>query len=92
MHFDLVSTRTIVNFIPRTGQNSLDENSHVVVPLPPDSPDLELSDFWLFDHIKTSLACREFNHADELLEAVIQFLNEIQPSELQLVFTTGPNE
>jgi hypothetical protein len=41
-------------------------------------------DFWLFDHIKTSFAGRVFNDSDELLEAVIEFLNEIQPFELQL--------
>jgi hypothetical protein len=50
------------------------------------------SDFWLFGHIKTSVAGRVFNHADELLEAVIEFLNDMKPSELQLVFTTRSNE
>jgi hypothetical protein len=44
------------------------------------------SDFWLFGHVKRFLVCRVFNDADELLEAVIEFLNEIQPSELRLVF------
>jgi hypothetical protein len=58
----------------------------MTVPHPPYSSDLALSDFWLFGHIKTSLAARVFNDADELLEAVIEFLNKIQPSELQLVF------
>jgi hypothetical protein len=44
------------------------------------------SDFWLFGCIKTSLAGRVFNCADELLEVVIEFLSEIQPSELQFIF------
>jgi hypothetical protein len=69
-----------------------DENSLVAVPCPPDSPDLPPSDFWLFGHINASLARREFNDIDELLEAVIGFLNEIQPSELHLLFTTGSSE
>jgi hypothetical protein len=33
-----------------------DENSLVTVPRPPSSPDLASSDFWLFGHVKTSLA------------------------------------
>jgi hypothetical protein len=46
------------------------------------SPD----NFWLFCHIKTSLAGRIVNDVAELPNAIIEFLNEIQPSELQLVF------
>jgi hypothetical protein len=51
----------------------------------PDSPDLAPSDFWLFGRIKTILVGRAFNDVDELLEAVIKFLNEIELRELQLV-------
>jgi hypothetical protein len=40
----------------------------------------------ILGHIKASLADRVFNDADELLEAIIEFFNEIQSSELQLVF------
>jgi hypothetical protein len=43
------------------------------------------------DHVKTSLPGRAFNDVGELREAVIEFPNEIHPSELQLVFTTGSN-
>jgi hypothetical protein len=67
-------------------QNRFNENSLITVPSPPYSPDLAPSDFWLFGQIKISLAGRVFNDVDELLEAVIQFLNEIQPAELYLVF------
>jgi transposase len=62
------------------------ENSLVTVPHPPYSPDLAPFDFWFFDQIKTSLAGRVFNDVDEPLEPAIGFLNEIWPSELQLVF------
>jgi transposase len=64
----------------------VDGNSLVPVPHPPYSPDLVLSEFWLFGHIKTSLAGYVFNNADELLEAVFAFLNQIHPYELQLIF------
>jgi hypothetical protein len=73
-------------------QNSFDENSLVTVPHPSSSPDLATSNFWLFGYIKTVLACRVFDDVDEFLEAVIESFNEIQPSEFQLVFTTGSNE
>jgi hypothetical protein len=63
-----------------------DENCLVNVPHPPYSSDLTPSNFWLLGHIKISLAGRVFNGVDELLETVIEFLNEIQPSELQFAF------
>jgi hypothetical protein len=62
------------------------------VSRPPYSPDLALSDFWLFGYIKTSLVSRVFNDPKKLLEAVIGVLNEIRPTELQFVFTTRSNE
>jgi histone-lysine N-methyltransferase SETMAR len=49
-----------------------DGTSHVTVPHPPYSPDLASSEFWLFGHIKTSLAARVFNDTEELLEGVIE--------------------
>jgi hypothetical protein len=54
-------------------QNSFDENSLVTVPHPPFSSDLAPSDFWLFGHMKISLAGPVFNDVDELLEVVIEF-------------------
>jgi hypothetical protein len=53
---------------------------------------LSTSNFWLFDHIKPSLGGCVFDDIDELFEAVIESFNDIQPSELQLVLTTGSNE
>jgi hypothetical protein len=46
---------------------------------------LASSDFWLFGHIRTYLAGCVFNDVDDLLDAIIEFSNEIQVSELQLV-------
>jgi hypothetical protein len=63
-----------------------DEISLVTFPHPLYSPDLALSDFWLFGHIKSLHAGRVFSDADGLLEALIEFLNEVQPSELQPLF------
>jgi hypothetical protein len=67
-------------------QTVFDENFLITVPNPPYSPDLAPSDSWCFCHIKTSLAVRVFSDLDEVLEVVIEFLNEIQPSELQFAF------
>jgi hypothetical protein len=63
-----------------------DKKIILIVSYPPYSSDLSLFGFWLFVSIKTSLGSRVFSDADELLAAVIESLNEIQPSELQLVF------
>jgi hypothetical protein len=49
------------------------ENHIGSVPRPPYSPDLTPSEFWLFGNVKTSL------EPEQLLEAITEFLNEIQP-------------
>jgi hypothetical protein len=62
-------------------------HNHLVhVPSPPFSPDLALSDFWIFGHIKNSLVGQTFDGPEDLLEDIIAFLGEIQASELQIVF------
>jgi hypothetical protein len=76
----------------KASEQFLDDNSLVIVLHPPSSSDLTPSDFWLFGQIWASLTGPIFNDIDELPELVSKFLNEIQPTELQLVFTTGPNE
>jgi hypothetical protein len=76
----------MVGFIFECVKTVFDGNSLILISHPPYSPDLAPSNFWLFGHIKTSLARRIFNDADEFLEAVIELLIEIQPPELQLVF------
>jgi hypothetical protein len=59
----------------------------VRMPHPPDYPDISPSDFWLFGHVKNSLAGRTFDVPEQLLEAIIGLLDEIQPSELDVVFS-----
>jgi hypothetical protein len=54
---------------------------------PPDSPDIALSDFRLFGYMKNSLAGRTFDEPEQLLEAITEFLDEIQPSELEALFS-----
>jgi hypothetical protein len=71
---------------------SFDKISLVTVRHPPYNPDLAPSDFWLFGYITATLRGRVFNDVYEFLEAVLEFLNEIHPSELQPVFTTRSNE
>jgi hypothetical protein len=50
------------------------------------------SAFWRFGQTTPPLAHYAFNDINKLLEAAIDFLNEIRPSELQFVFITGSNE
>jgi hypothetical protein len=57
------------------------------VPHPPYIPDIALSSFWLFGHVKTFLAGRTFDEPEQLLEAITQFWDEIQSSELEVVFS-----
>jgi hypothetical protein len=66
-------------------QQFFNENSLVTVPHSPYSPDLAPSNLWLYGHFKTSLLGRLSNDIYELLQGVIEFLKEIQRSELQLV-------
>jgi transposase len=58
-----------IHFSKVTEQFSI-ENQLLHVPHPPYSPELALSDFWLFGHIKTGLAGRSFAEPEELLEGV----------------------
>jgi hypothetical protein len=57
------------------------------VPHPPYSPDLALSGFWLFGHVKTSLVGQTFDEPGQLLEAITELLNEIQPLEVVAIFS-----
>jgi hypothetical protein len=66
-------------------QNDFDDNVLDTVPHSSYSRDLAPSDFWPFWHVKTSLASRVFNDLHKLLEMVIEFLSEIQLSELPVV-------
>jgi hypothetical protein len=50
------------------------------------SPDLALSDFWLFGHMKIALQEHKFEEPEQLLEGIYDFMNDMQPSELIFVF------
>jgi hypothetical protein len=62
------------------------DNQIVHVPHPPYSPDLALSDFWIFGHIETDLVGQSFAEPEGLFEGIMAFLEEVQVSELKLVF------
>jgi hypothetical protein len=61
------------------------ENQIIHVLLPPYSPDLAPSDFWLFDHMKAGLAGQSLAEPEGLFEGIMAFLEEVQVSELKLV-------
>jgi hypothetical protein len=53
----------------------------------PYSPDLAPSDFWLFGHVKTSLVGKTLDAPEDLLGAVTEFSEEIQPSRREIAFS-----
>jgi hypothetical protein len=62
------------------------EDQIVHVPHSPYDPDLAPSDFWLFGHMKAGLAGQSFAEPEGIFEGMVVFLEEIQISELKLVF------
>jgi histone-lysine N-methyltransferase SETMAR len=75
-----------VNF-SRVTEQFIARNHVSRVPQPAYSPDLAPSDFWLFGHLKNSLTGRMFDDPEELLDGITTFLEEVQPSELHIVFS-----
>jgi histone-lysine N-methyltransferase SETMAR len=56
------------------------------VPHPPYSSNLTPTDFYVFGHVKNCLAGASFADVDELLEAVMTILGEIEKVTLEAVF------
>jgi histone-lysine N-methyltransferase SETMAR len=71
----------------RVTEQFIAENHLARVPQPAYSPDLAPSDFWFFRRLKNSLAGRMFDGPEELLEGITSFVEEVQPSELHVVFS-----
>jgi histone-lysine N-methyltransferase SETMAR len=72
---------------PNATQQFVIESHIGCVPHPPYNPDLAPSDLWLFGYVKTSLVGQSFDKPEQLLEATTEFLNEIQPPEVVVVFS-----
>jgi hypothetical protein len=53
----------------------------------PYSPDIVRSDFCLFCYAKNSLVGWTLDETEQLLEAITEFLNEVQPSKLEAIFS-----
>jgi hypothetical protein len=68
-------------------EQPITENHILHVPHPLYSPDLAPSDFWSFGFVKTSLVGKKLDAPENLPEAVTEFLGEIQPLELEIVFS-----
>jgi hypothetical protein len=66
--------------------NFFAENEIVRVLYPLDNLDLTPSDFWIFGHMKVSLAGKSFSRPEELLDCINAFLEEIHGAELTVVF------
>jgi transposase len=66
-----------IHFLKATEQ-FITENHIERVPDPSYSPNLAPSDFWPFSHVKASLVRQTCDEPVQLLEAITEFLNEIQ--------------
>jgi hypothetical protein len=75
-----------IHFLKATEQ-FITENYIVRVLRPPSSPGLAPLGFWVFGHVKTSLVGQTFDEPEQLLEAITEFFNEIQPPEVVAVFS-----
>jgi hypothetical protein len=76
---------------PHTARMALDfmeRNAMERAPYPSYSPDMALSDFHLFGHVKHLLAGHEFANRDNLLEAGDHILSGIGKEILERVFPT----
>jgi hypothetical protein len=56
----------------------MEENGMIRAPHPPYSPDLALSDFYLFDCVKQCLRGQSFETADELFSSIEAVLRGIE--------------
>jgi hypothetical protein len=60
----------------------MDHNSLKIAPHPPYSPDLAISDFYLFGYVKDQLQGHEFKEGAELVSVISEILNQISPDIL----------
>jgi hypothetical protein len=70
----------------KDSQKFFDDNSLLRLPQPHYSQDLAPLNFWLFGHVKSALNGSKFEGPDELLQGIHDFFNEVQGSELMMVF------
>jgi hypothetical protein len=67
-------------------QQFMVRNEIVIAPNPPYSPDLALSDFYLFGHVKGLLRGESFDIGEQLLLAVEGILRPLEKWTLTKVF------
>jgi hypothetical protein len=56
------------------------------MPHPPDSPEINRCDFWLFGTLKQILRDREFPSSDKIEDAIAQAWNDLAFDDIQSVF------
>jgi histone-lysine N-methyltransferase SETMAR len=80
LHFDNAGAH-----ITRLTTDYMNRNQLVRTPHPPFSPNLALSDFYLFDKVEMALMERMFNDENKLFQCVMDMLNDISRGELEAV-------
>lgn len=64
--------------------NYLESEGIIVIPHPPNSPDLSPCDFWLFDFVKENLTDQD--GSESMYRAVSNFMNSLNKDEYRKTF------
>jgi hypothetical protein len=81
IHLDNCSVHT-----SRVSTEWLDEHDMLRMPQPPYSPDLALSDFYLFPTVKEKLERTQMADEDQFFESLEAILRRIDQEELNRIF------
>jgi histone-lysine N-methyltransferase SETMAR len=83
-HWDHVLSQTRKVTIAKISELGMNQMPH-----PPYSPDIVLSDFFLFGDLKHKLQGYCYDSADELLSAITDLMENLEKSLLHRVFMSG---
>jgi hypothetical protein len=82
----LFNTDNTCQYTVQASTDFLEAHGMEKAPHSPYSPDRALSDVDIFGHVKNRLAGASFADADELLEAMMTILGEIEKVALEAIF------
>jgi hypothetical protein len=82
----VIHTDNVRHHCVKTVTQFLDHNVRRQAPHSSDSPDLTLSDFWIFEYLKGVLQGSSFDESDELLSPIHKILRGVDRETLDAVF------